>query len=192
VGHDRRRDPAAARRRRRPAGLLRAIAGGLEEAARVEADARSATAQARFTAWLVALLPVGAAVLAELADPGYVVALLRAPLAPWLLGPRRVCQLAPACSSAASRAWGRAGDARRWRSRVARGARARPPGSSSSPPRGVRAVAAAAPARRAARRAARAAALARWAGARRAAPRRATSRRRLDAAGAPGDGPVPT
>ena len=68
------------------AGLLRSIAGGLEEAARVEADARSATAQARFTAWLVALLPVGAAVLAELADPGYVAALLRAPLAPWLLG----------------------------------------------------------------------------------------------------------
>ena len=52
----------------------------------MEADARSVTAQARFTAWLVALLPVGAAVLAELADPGYVVALLRAPLAPWLLG----------------------------------------------------------------------------------------------------------
>ena len=75
------------------AGLLRAIAGGLEEAARVEADARSVTAQARFTAWLVALLPVGAAVLAELADPGYVVALLRAPLAPWLLGAAAACQL---------------------------------------------------------------------------------------------------
>jgi tight adherence protein B len=75
------------------AGLLRSIAAGLEEAARVEADARSATAQARFTAWLVALLPVGAAVLAELADPGYVLALLRAPLAPWLLGAAAVCQL---------------------------------------------------------------------------------------------------
>lgn len=79
------------------AGLLRSIAGGLEEAARVEADARSATAQARFTAWLVALLPVGAAALAELADPGYVVTLLRAPLAPWLLGAAAVCQLA-ACA----------------------------------------------------------------------------------------------
>jgi tight adherence protein B len=76
------------------AGLLRSIAGGLEEAARVEADARSATAQARFTAWLVALLPVGAAALAEMADPGYVVTLLRAPLAPWLLGAAAVCQLA--------------------------------------------------------------------------------------------------
>ena len=79
------------------AGLLRAIAGGLEEAARVEADARSATAQARFTAWLVALLPIGAAALVELADPGYVVTLLRAPLAPWLLGAAAICQLA-ACA----------------------------------------------------------------------------------------------
>jgi tight adherence protein B len=75
------------------AGLLRSIAAGLEKAARVEADARSATAQARFTAWLVALLPVGAAALAELADPGYVVALVRAPLAPWLLGAAATCQL---------------------------------------------------------------------------------------------------
>jgi tight adherence protein B len=75
------------------AGLLRSIAGGLEEAARVEADARSATAQARFTAWLVALLPIGAAALAELADQGYVVTLVRAPLAPWLLGAAAVCQL---------------------------------------------------------------------------------------------------
>jgi tight adherence protein B len=75
------------------AGLLRSIAAGLEESARVEADARSATAQARFTAWLVALLPVGAAALAELADPGFALALLRAPLAPWLLGAAAVCEL---------------------------------------------------------------------------------------------------
>jgi tight adherence protein B len=75
------------------AGLLRSIAAGLEDAARVEADARSATAQARFTAWLVALLPVGAAGLVELADPGFVPALLRAPLAPWLLGAAAVCEL---------------------------------------------------------------------------------------------------
>ena len=75
------------------AGLLRSIAAGLEDAARVEADARSATAQARFTAWLVALLPVGAAVLGELADPGYAATLLRAPLAPWLVGAAAACQL---------------------------------------------------------------------------------------------------
>jgi tight adherence protein B len=75
------------------AGLLRSIASALEEAARMEADARSATAQARFTAWLVALLPVGVAVLAELARPGYVGERLRAPLAPWLLAAAAACQL---------------------------------------------------------------------------------------------------
>jgi tight adherence protein B len=75
------------------ARLLRSIAAGLEEAARVEADARSATAQARFTAWLVALLPLGAALLAELARPGYVGDLLHAPLAPALLAAAAACQL---------------------------------------------------------------------------------------------------
>jgi tight adherence protein B len=75
------------------AALLRSIAARMEEAGRVEADARSATAQARFTAWLVALLPAGAAVLAELARPGYVGSLLGAPLAPWTLGAAATCQL---------------------------------------------------------------------------------------------------
>jgi tight adherence protein B len=75
------------------ARLLRSIAAGLEEAARVEADARSATAQARFTAWLVALLPLGAALLAELAKPGYIADLVQAPLAPALLAAAAVCQL---------------------------------------------------------------------------------------------------
>jgi tight adherence protein B len=75
------------------ASLLRSIAERVEDAARVEAEARSATAQARFTAWLVALLPVGAAVLAELAHPGYVGAMLRTPLAPLLLGAAALCQL---------------------------------------------------------------------------------------------------
>ena len=41
------------------ARLLRSIATAQEDAARVEADARSLTAQARFTAWLVTLLPGG-------------------------------------------------------------------------------------------------------------------------------------
>jgi tight adherence protein B len=76
------------------AALLRSIAGGLEEAARVEGDARSATAQARFTAWLVALLPVGAALIAELARPGFAGSLLQAPPARWLLGAAAVCQAA--------------------------------------------------------------------------------------------------
>jgi tight adherence protein B len=75
------------------AGLLRSIAARLEDVARVEAEARSATAQARFTAWLVALLPLGAAILAELARPGYVGSMLRAPLAPFMLGAAATCQL---------------------------------------------------------------------------------------------------
>jgi tight adherence protein B len=52
------------------AGLLRSTAGALEDAARVRADAASATAQARFTAKLVAALPLIAAGLGELAAPG--------------------------------------------------------------------------------------------------------------------------
>ena len=81
------------------AGLLRAIAAALEDAARVEADARSATAQARFTAWLVALLPVGAAVLAELADPGYVArAAARAARAVAARRRGRLPARSPACS----------------------------------------------------------------------------------------------
>ena len=44
------------------------------------ADARSLTAQARFTAWLVVGLPVAAASLAEVAAPGFLRALVAAPL----------------------------------------------------------------------------------------------------------------
>lgn len=76
------------------ARLLRSTAAGLEETARVQADARAATAQARFTAWLVALLPAGAAVLAELAQPGYLTSLLGQPLARSLLIGAALCQLA--------------------------------------------------------------------------------------------------
>jgi tight adherence protein B len=62
------------------AGLLRAIAADVEAARRVEADARAATAQARFTANTVAVLPLGAAILAELGSPGTVAGLLAEPL----------------------------------------------------------------------------------------------------------------
>ncbi len=68
------------------AGLLRRLAAALEEAARAEADARSLTAQARFTALLVAALPAVAGVLAELARPGYLASLLEHPLTVWLVG----------------------------------------------------------------------------------------------------------
>jgi len=75
------------------ARLLRSVAAGLEEAARVEADARSATAQARFTAWLVLGLPAGAAALAELAAPGAVTGLLAAPLTGVLVAGAVACQV---------------------------------------------------------------------------------------------------
>jgi tight adherence protein B len=62
------------------AALLRDLAATLEQAARAERDARAATSQARFTAWTVAGLPVAAAVLAELAAPGFVGDLMSRPL----------------------------------------------------------------------------------------------------------------
>jgi tight adherence protein B len=68
------------------ARLLRELAASLEEAARLEADARASTAQARFTGLLVSALPLGAAALAELGSPGYLGSLMRAPLTAWLLG----------------------------------------------------------------------------------------------------------
>ncbi|HMJ03038.1 MAG TPA: type II secretion system F family protein [Conexibacter sp.] len=65
-------------------GLLRELARGQEAAARCADDARAATAQARFTGLVVGILPAGAAVLAELASPGALAAVLRVPLAVWL------------------------------------------------------------------------------------------------------------
>jgi tight adherence protein B len=67
------------------AQLLRGLAERLETARRAEADAHTATAQARFTAWLVAALPAGAAVLAELGSPGSVASLVAEPLTAALL-----------------------------------------------------------------------------------------------------------
>jgi tight adherence protein B len=60
--------------------LLRELASALEAGDRLERDARASTAQARFTAWLVVALPVGAAALAEVAAPGFLRALVAAPL----------------------------------------------------------------------------------------------------------------
>jgi tight adherence protein B len=74
------------------AGLLREQASALEAADRIERDARAATAQARFTARLVLLLPVGAALLAELASPGLVRGLLDHPLSVWLVAMAAVLQ----------------------------------------------------------------------------------------------------
>jgi tight adherence protein B len=54
------------------AGLLRRYAAAAAERDRVAADARSATAQARFTGMLVVAMPTGAALFAELVEPGFV------------------------------------------------------------------------------------------------------------------------
>lgn len=56
--------------------LLRRFAMAAADRDRTEADARSATAQARFTGLLVVAMPVGAALLAELLKPGFVGGLL--------------------------------------------------------------------------------------------------------------------
>jgi tight adherence protein B len=76
------------------AGLLRAAAAAIEDALRLERDARSVTAQARFTGLLVAALPLAAAGLAELGDPGYLATLAGSPLTAWLAGCAAAFQLA--------------------------------------------------------------------------------------------------
>jgi len=74
------------------AGLLRECARALEDHARLEHDARAATAQARFTGVIVVLLPLGGALLAELASPGYLAHLGGSFLTAWLGGLALVMQ----------------------------------------------------------------------------------------------------
>jgi tight adherence protein B len=62
------------------AGLLRELAASAEAAVRAERDARAATAQARFTAWLVLAMPLAGAVVAELVAPGVAASLVANPL----------------------------------------------------------------------------------------------------------------
>jgi tight adherence protein B len=61
------------------AGLLRRFAAGAAERDRVAEDARSATAQARFTGLLVVAMPSGGALFAELVQPGFLARLLGSP-----------------------------------------------------------------------------------------------------------------
>jgi tight adherence protein B len=68
------------------ARLLRDCARALEDQERLERDARAATAQARFTGLIVVLLPLGGALLAELASPGYLSSLAGSFLTAWLAG----------------------------------------------------------------------------------------------------------
>ena len=74
------------------ARLLRDSARALEDQARLEDEVRAATAQARFTALLVVLLPLGGALLAELASPGWFAGLWSSFLTAWLVGIALVLQ----------------------------------------------------------------------------------------------------
>jgi len=78
------------------AGLLRESARAMEDQVRLEDEVRSATAQARFTAMLVVLLPVGGGLLAELASPGWFAGLWSSFLTAWLVGIALALQLTAA------------------------------------------------------------------------------------------------
>lgn len=76
------------------AGLLRRFAEGAAERDRVAEDARTATAQARFTGLLVVAMPSGGAVFAELLQPGFLAKLLSSPSTAVLLALAAALQLA--------------------------------------------------------------------------------------------------
>jgi tight adherence protein B len=76
------------------AALLRRFAAGAAERDRVAEDARSATAQARFTGLLVVAMPSGGALFAELIQPGFVAKLLGSPPSAVLLALAAALQLA--------------------------------------------------------------------------------------------------
>jgi tight adherence protein B len=75
------------------ASLLRRFGAAAAERDRADADARSATAQARFTGLLVVAMPVGTALLAELLEPGFVVGLIADPVAATILACAAALQL---------------------------------------------------------------------------------------------------
>jgi tight adherence protein B len=68
------------------ARLLRESARAMEDQSRLEGEVRAATAQARFTGLLVVLLPLGGALLTELAQPGFIAGLASSLLTAWLVG----------------------------------------------------------------------------------------------------------
>jgi tight adherence protein B len=67
------------------AGLLRRFAAGAAERDRVAEDAKSATAQARFTGLLVVAMPSSGALFAELVQPGFLAKLMASPASAVLL-----------------------------------------------------------------------------------------------------------
>lgn len=76
------------------AGLLRRFADGAAERDRAVDDARSATAQARFTGLLVVAMPSGGALFAELIQPGFLIKVLSAPASAVLLVMAAMLQVA--------------------------------------------------------------------------------------------------
>ena len=78
------------------ARLLRECADAFGDQARLEDEVRSATAQARFTGLVVVLLPMGGAMLAELASPGFLSGLFGSFLTAWLMGIALMLQIVAA------------------------------------------------------------------------------------------------
>jgi tight adherence protein B len=78
------------------AHLLRECAEAFADQARLEDEVRAATAQARFTGLVVVLMPLGGALLAELASPGFVAGLWSSFLTAWLVGIAVVLQVVAA------------------------------------------------------------------------------------------------
>jgi tight adherence protein B len=76
------------------AGLLRRFAAGAAERDRAAEDARSATAQARFTGLLVVAMPSGGALFAEIVEPGFLAGILGSPGAAVLLAFAAALQIA--------------------------------------------------------------------------------------------------
>jgi tight adherence protein B len=76
------------------AGLMRRFAAGAAERDRAAEDARSATAQARFTGLLVVAMPTGGALFAELLAPGFLARLIGSPAAAVLISLSAALQLA--------------------------------------------------------------------------------------------------
>jgi tight adherence protein B len=76
------------------AGLLRRFSAAAAERDRAAEDARTATAQARFTGLLVVAMPTGGALFAELIEPGFLAKLIGSPASAALLAMAAALQLA--------------------------------------------------------------------------------------------------
>ena len=75
------------------AGLMRRLAAAAADRDRVEDEARAATTQARFTGLLVVALPAGAALFAELLQPGFISRVLAEPASAAMLMAAGVLQM---------------------------------------------------------------------------------------------------